>query len=393
MTKDPQPSRFQKASPAAKRILALGESGRYEFKRDIDAVTPKLLAALANRVALDPDRDAAHLLVGVDEIEDKETGLVYGELYGLPKGLDKAVARIQDVASRTRPIPVDVFIVEEAVSEPTPFVRVEIRPTMPPHYDDEGRRQTRMGRSTRALTDDELLRVYLDREGGSFAARFRQTTTELQSAVGAVGCQVDQIAEGIEKHIAEPIARMTATAAEAADAARSAASAADSANAAADTASYEVEHVQRLVRDLQEVVNALDDESHQNLVHRVVQVRRKVWWSFTVDTFEHTSARAGKLADQLRELLARDISVDAGCNSWELAVWHDLLGDRREQRRSRGTQKWWGEAIAEVQVFLNSPAYAAPDLPDLRAAIQADIDHEVDDPESVTNQFRALLED
>ena len=49
--------------------------------------------------------------------------------------------------------------------------------------------------------------------------------------------------------------------------------------------------------------------------------------------------------------------------------------------------------IAEGQRFLESPAYAAPDLPDLRAAIQADIDHEVDDPESVTNQFRALLED
>jgi hypothetical protein len=250
-----------------------------------------------------------------------------------------------------------------------------------------------MGRSTRALTDDELLRVYLDREAGSFAARFRQTTTELQSAVGAIGSQVDQIAEGIEKHIAEPIERMTATAAEAAAAAHSAASAADSANAAADTASYEVEHVQRLVRDLQEVVNDLDDESHQNLVHRVAQVRREVWWGFTVDTFEHTSARAAKLADQLRELLVQDIAVDAARNSWELAVWHDLLGDRRQQRRSRGTQKWWGEAMAEVQVFLRSPAYAAPDLPDLRMLIQADIDHEVDDPGSVTNQFRALLDD
>lgn len=393
MSKDPQPSRFQKVSPVARRILALGESGRYEFKRDIDAVTPKLLAALANQVALNPDLAVAHLFVGVDEIEDKETGLVYGKAYGLPKGLDKAVARIQDVASRTRPIPVDVSIVEEAVSEATPFVRVEIRPTMPPHFDDEGRRQTRMGRSTRALTDDELLRVYLDREAGSFAARFRQTTTDLQSAVGVIGTQVDQIAEGIERNITEPIARMTVATAEAADAARSAASAADSANAAADTASYEVEDVQRLVRDLQEVVNDLDDESHQNLAHRVVQVRRKVWWTFTVDTFEHTSQRADKLAGQLREVLARDVSVDPAANSWELTAWHDLLGDRRKQRRSRGTQKWWGDAIVEMQGFLNSPAYAAPDLPDLRAAIQADIDHEVDDPESMTNQFRALLND
>jgi hypothetical protein len=41
---------------------------------------------------------------------------------------------------------------------------------------------------------------------------------------------------------------------------------------------------------------------------------------------------------------------------------------------------------------MESPAYAAPDLPDLRAAIQADIDTEVDDPDSATNQFRALLD-
>ncbi len=121
MSRNPQPSRFQRVSPAAKRILALGESGRYEFKRDIEAVTPKLLAALANQVALNPEIELAYLLVGVDEIEDRETGLVYGKPYGLPKGLDKAVARIQDVASRTRPIPVDVSIVEEAVSEATPF--------------------------------------------------------------------------------------------------------------------------------------------------------------------------------------------------------------------------------------------------------------------------------
>lgn len=60
--------------------------------------------------------------------------------------------------------------------------------------------------------------------------------------------------------------------------------------------------------------------------------------------------RATKLADQLLELLARDVSVDPALrNSWELAVWHDLLGDRRAQRRSRGTQKWWGEVIAEVR--------------------------------------------
>lgn len=98
-------------------------------------------------------------------------------------------------------VPVDAFIVEENVSDEKPFVRVEVRPTIRPHFDDEGRRQTRQGRSTRALTDDELLRVYLDREAGSFAARFRQTSDELRSAVGAIGGQVDDVAAAIEENI------------------------------------------------------------------------------------------------------------------------------------------------------------------------------------------------
>ncbi len=374
-------------------MLALGESGRYEFKRDVEAVSVGLLAALANWVAAEPDREVAHLVVGVDEVEDKTTGLVHGQPFGLPRGLDKAVSRIQDVASKTRPVPVEVFIVEEGVAEPTPFVRVEVRPTMPPHFDDQGRRQTRQGRSTRALTDEELLRIYLDREAGSFAMRFRQVSDELRSAVGAVGSQVDQIAEGIENNVATPILALTRTTHDAADAAESASSSADSAASSADTVSYEVEHVQRIVRELQRVVEDIQDDSTQNLAYRVMRLRRKVWWNFTVDTWEHKSKRADQLESRLRELLSGEVSLEADRNTWELRVWQDLLKDRRAQRGERGTQKWWDAAIREVILFMESPAYAAPDLPELRAALKADLDHEIDDPDSVTNLFRRLVED
>ena len=393
MTDSDKASRHQKVSAAAQQMLALGESGRYEFKRDADAVTAGLLAALANWAAADPTREVAHLLVGVDEVEDTATGLVSGVPCGLPKGLDRAVARIQDVASKTRPIPVDAFIVEEGVSEKTPFIRIEVRPTMPPHFDDQGRRQTRQGRSTRALTDDELLRIYLDREAGSFAVRFRQTSEELQSAVGAVGSQVDQIAEAIEKHVAAPIQRLTGATAEAVDAAVYAASSADSAAASADSVEYEVGHVQRLVRDLHDEVEELQDDSLQNLAYRVLRLRRKVWWNFTVDTWKHASKRADDLERRLRELLATDVSLDAARNSWELRVWQDLLKDRQAQPRERGTQTWWNGAIGEVVTFMAQPAYAAPDLPDLRRALKEDLDHELDDPESTTNQFSALVKD
>ena len=393
MTEQPAPSRHQEVSAVAQQMLALGESGRYEFKRDVDAVTVGLLAALANWVAADPTREVAHLLVGVDEVEDKNTGLVHGQPFGLPKGLDKAVSRIQDMASKTRPIPVEVFIVEEGVAEPTPFIRVEVRPTMPPHFDDQGRRQTRQGRSTRALTDEELLRIYLDREAGSFAMRFRQVSNELRSAVGAVGSQVDQIAEGIENNVATPILALTRTTHDAADAAESASSSADSAASSADTVSYEVEHVQRIVRELQRVVEDIQDDSTQNLAYRVMRLRRKVWWNFTVDTWEHKSKRADQLEARLRELLSGEVSLEADRNTWELRVWQDLLKDRRAQRGERGTQKWWDAAIREVISFMENPAYAAPDLPDLRTALKADLDHEIDNPESATNLFRGLLED
>ncbi len=386
-----QQPRYQQVSATARRMLALGESGRYEFKRDAEAVTVALLAALANWVAVGPGREVAHLLVGVDEVEDKTTGLVRGIPSGLAKGLDKGVARIQDLASLTRPIPVDAFIVEEGVGHPTPFIRVEVRPTMPPHFDDQGRRQTRQGRSTRALTDDELLRIYLDREAGSFAARFRQTSEELRSAVGAVGNQVDEIADGIEKHIAGPIDRLTITTMEAASAAESASSSADSAASSADSVAYEVDDVKRVVRDLQELAGDLHDDSTQNLALRVVAVRRKVWWAFTVDTWEHKSKSAERLERRLHELLSAVVALEPARNSWEVAVWTDLLRDRTTERRQRGTQKWWDAAIREVSRFMVAPAYTAPELPDLRAALQEDLDREVDDPKSTTNRFCELL--
>ena len=366
-------------------MLALGESGRFEFKRDADELKPGVFAALANSVALDPEREAAHLLVGVDEVEDEGTGLVSGTPVGLSKGLDRTVARLQDLIGRTRPIPVDAFIVEEAVADDRPFIRIEIRPSMPPHYDDEGRRQTRQGRSTRALTDDELLRIYLDREAGSFAARFRHAGEELRAAVGAVGSQVDDIAGAIDRQIAEPLSALVETA-------ESAASSASAAESAADTVGYDVGNVERMVRDLRQLVEDLQDDSLEPLAARVVQQRRRIWWEFTADTWERNSEAAARLERALGAVLRCDVSLEAALNTWELRVWKDLFRDRERQRGGRGTLKWWVAAVKEVEAFMAGPAYSGPELPQLRAELQADLDAALNDPESQTRRFRSLLD-
>jgi hypothetical protein len=158
-------------------------------------------------------------------------------------------------------------------------------------------------------------------------------------------------------------------------------------------AEYESEQVQRLVRELHEVVDEIKDESLESLAFRVFHLRRRVWWNFTVDTWEHKSARADRLEGKLHKLLRGDVSLEAARNIWELRVWQDLLKDRLAQRGQHGTQKWWNEAIREVMSFMEKPAYAPPDLPNLRAALKADLDHELDDSGSLTSQFSALLDE
>lgn len=385
MTDQQRLSRYQRTSDLAARLLTLGESGRCEFKRDAEVVSVGLLAALANWVALDATREVAHLLIGVEELQDDSTGLTYGRPFGLSKGLDRTVSRIQDLASRTRPVPVEAFIVEEGVGEEVPFVRVEVRPTAPPHFDDEGRRQTRQGRSTRALTDDELLSIYLGREAGSFAARFRQAGEELRAAVGAVGNQVGQIADAIDKQIARPLAALQ-------DAAEYAASAAGGAEDAATAAQSDIMSVEHMVRRLEKVVEELQDETIETLADRVTRDRRAVWLAFSLDTWERTSARAHRLAERLRALLAADITLNAERNTWELGIWHDVMRDRERQRRGIGTLKWWAATIAEVGSYMGDPVYSAPDLPDLRAEMHADIDEALDNPNSKTRLFARIVD-
>jgi DNA polymerase III gamma/tau subunit len=202
---------------------------------------------------------------------------------------------------------------------------------------------------------------------------------------------VDDVAEAIEKNLAEPIRSLTKTAGSAADAARSAESSADSASASAMSTEWEVSNVQQLVKRLQNIVEDIRDETPESLAFQVTTLRRKVWWYFTVDTHEHSSVLADRLEQRLRVLLSKEISIQVAHSSWELGLWEDVLEARRTQPRQRGTQKWWRATIQTLEEYFDSPSYGAPELPDLREALKADIDHELDDPESVTRKFEALL--
>lgn len=190
---EPKRLRYQRISTAAREILAdSGEAGRFEFKRNADAVSTKVLVAAANAVALEgPSDGAVTVLVGVDEHEDPKSGLVTGQIVGLGEGRDpssrhgieRAKAKIRSRAASTQPAPVKLTIVEEGVATALPFLRLLVRPSSAPHYTSEGLRVTRQGASTRGITDEELLNLYLDRESVAFHTRFRAATEGLLRAV------------------------------------------------------------------------------------------------------------------------------------------------------------------------------------------------------------------
>lgn len=378
----PRRTRYQGISADAQHLLSMGESSFVEFKRDDGAVRPSVLAALANTAALSPD-GVAHLLVGVEENKDPLSGLVTGVPFGLPD-LEKAVARLQDRARTTCPVPVDTFIVEEGVAGPTPFLRVEVRATMAPHYDQEGRRQVRHGCSTRALTDEEMLGIYLDREASSFADRFRHTSTELRSAVGGLEGQVEEISSAIEHRIARPLAELQ-------DAVDGASSAASGAESAAQMTSFDVDNVERLVKALQEMVEDLRDESGDAVIADLMKERRTIWWNFTVDTWQRKSALADRIRARMRKLLEDDISIDSSRNAWEVQLWKEISSERRSADRTRGTLAWWDRVSARAKIYSKSPTYAGPDIPDIRAELLTDLDKALDDPGSQTSRFHRLI--
>lgn len=326
---DPEPVRYAQVSGAARRIMKTqGESGRFEFKSDSKAVSASVLVAAANWVALEPSRDHVTILVGVEEVRDEDTGLTTGRPVRMSgNDLSTHVRRIQDFAAATRPVPVDLRIIEEGTKTGTPFLRVEVRPTFPPHFDGTGRRVIRNGASTRALEDEELLAIYLDREARQFEARFQMTAQRTIAAIDAIHHGLGDMSTTLER-LPELI---------------------DGAEAAAYTAGYEAQDTQRDIRDLRVRLEKLDRRLAARLNRtpdlvflRLRYVRSRVWRCFNVDRILKPSKAAERLAPRLLAHLNEPIEFGAYlCNLARLQHWEASL----KERKRPAPMRWWNEQL------------------------------------------------
>jgi hypothetical protein len=326
---NPEPVRYARVSAAARRIMKTqGESGRFEFKSDSKAVSASVLVAAANWVALEPSRDHVTILVGVEEVRDEETGLTTGRPVRMSgNDLSTHVRRIQDFAAATRPVPVDLRIIEEGAETKTPFLRAEVRPTFPPHFDGTGRRVTRNGASTRPIEDEELLAIYLDREACQFEARFQATAQQTIDAIDAIHAGLGGMSTTLE--------RLPGLI--------------DGAEAAAYAAGYEAEDTQRDIKDVLVRLDKLERKLAERLNRtpdfvflRLRYARSRAWRCFNVDRLLKPSKAAEGLAPRLLAHLNAPIEFSAYMvNLAHLQHWETAL----QERNRPGSMRLWSDQL------------------------------------------------
>lgn len=325
-------SRYQQPSAIAREMLKTqGESERCEFKRTAAAVNATVLVAAANWVALSPHtRDKVTVLVGVDENTDPATGLVSGQVVGLKGDLHKHVETIQNHCRDTHPVPVGLRIFEEGVATTTPFLRLEIWPTLAPHFDSGGRRIVRNNASTRALVDEELLNLYLDREAARFEQRFQQTATHLLRSLEILGDGVDRVAEllttSLPGHL-EELQGVTWNAVEEAEESKSL------------TAS-----VAEKLDDEFKLLQISVDRSPVEVFIQLRKVRVRIWRLFSEDAVVRPTNSTDRLLARLREQLERSIDPNDWPANWsELDFWGDVV----KKRGVTGTMTGWRRTLTE----------------------------------------------
>lgn len=151
-------------SDRAKQLLAGAESYDVEFKDGLDGLKDSDLVAFAN------SRTGGTILVGVRDV-DGENGQ-YGKVIGCDVSDKSKLSILNRAGSCVPPIELEIYI--EGVGQ-RPFLRIEL-PSSPhkPHCTGGGRYSIRGNGRTNPLLPEQLLGLFMEREGEAFASRFRE---------------------------------------------------------------------------------------------------------------------------------------------------------------------------------------------------------------------------
>lgn len=181
--------RLKNLSKLSRELLAEGESERSDFKRRPEGISADDLVAFAN------SETGGDILAGVEEqiIKKTQVGIVCGcnvDDAAILQVLNKAVSCIPPVA-------ITAYI--ENLSD-KPILRVQVPSSeTKPHCTAKGVYCRRDGTRNRPLHPAELLRLFLDSEASTFAARFetaaQRITDELYSLENSLESSIKSMAD------------------------------------------------------------------------------------------------------------------------------------------------------------------------------------------------------
>lgn len=166
---------YRGISRRARRLLLRPEGVDVDFKREINGIKSRDLVSFANSSI------GGTILVGVDEYTS-EDGLQRGKVVGC--GVDDT-ARLSLINKATDCYPiVEIELVVENIAR-KPFFRIEIAPgSRRPYCTQRGEYAIRADARSRALYPEELLAMFMDREGELFVSRFRDAVHQLEHRLG-----------------------------------------------------------------------------------------------------------------------------------------------------------------------------------------------------------------
>ncbi|SEF70447.1 AlbA family DNA-binding domain-containing protein [Marinobacterium lutimaris] len=184
---------YRRLSRRTQQLLEAPEGINIDFKREVQAVRSADLVAFAN------SPQGGTLLIGIDEYTSPD-GVQRGRVVGCDVD-DRA--RLLLVNKATECIPnIDLRIYTENLSQARPVLRVEIPSgNLKPYCTHGGEYRIRTDGRNRALLPEELLAIYMDREGEQFLSRFRDAVFQLEHQVENVNYSLSSGMLSVSQHL------------------------------------------------------------------------------------------------------------------------------------------------------------------------------------------------
>ncbi|WP_240656897.1 helix-turn-helix domain-containing protein [Neptunomonas marina] len=183
---------YQGLTKRTRMMLATAEADNLDFKRDASGVKSIDLVAFANA------EHGGTILIGVDEYTSKD-GLQRGKVVGCSVDDNARLMLINKATDCSPNIDVQIYI-ENLKAKP--IFRVEVPSgRLKPYASPRGMYSIRADGRNRALFPEELLLIFMDREGDKFLSRFRHAVAELEAQVGGINQSLSGDIMAVADHI------------------------------------------------------------------------------------------------------------------------------------------------------------------------------------------------